>query len=371
MFNTGCCLRHRLRVTIMKRIANCKFPDGTGTVPTALSISDRARRQPHPCARPRSPQFAICDLRFAICNLSSRRGFTIVELLVVIAIIGILMGLLLPAVQSARESGRRLTCANNLKQIGLAVNAHITNLGVLPSGGWSFDTPPNYVGGGPAVCDGQQASWAFQILPYMEAEPLWSGRGGKDDLQRTLQAIATPHHAFFCPTRRGMMTVTYSDPAYMGGLTLTHAMIDYAGSNWEDTGAIRQYHCVRPEEISDGFSHTLLVAEKRLNDFEIGHLDDNGQPPRDDNEGYTAGFDEDTIRRTGDIPYVSGDAAPLPDPPVDTGDSGQYLFGSAHPQMFQAIYVDGSLRVLSYTIDPQVWASLGNKNDGLMQGETP
>ena len=176
----------------------------------------------------------------------------------------------------------------------------------MPSGGWWFDTPPNYSNGGPAVCSDQQGSWAFAILPFLDAITLWEGRGAQNDLQRTIQAIATPLPVFFCPTRRGMMTVTYSDPAYMGGLTLTHALIDYAASNWEQTGAIKQYYVTRPAEISDGFSHTLLVAEKRLNRSLMGSLDETGLPPPDDNEGYTAGWDEDAVRKTG--------ALPVPDP---------------------------------------------------------
>jgi len=76
------------------------------------------------------------------------------------------------------------------------------------------------VGGGPAVCDGQQASWAFQILPYLEAGALWEGRGAATEVQKVIQAVATPQEIYFCPTRRPIMTVTYSDPEYMGGLTL-------------------------------------------------------------------------------------------------------------------------------------------------------
>jgi prepilin-type N-terminal cleavage/methylation domain-containing protein len=286
------------------------------------------------------------------------RGFTLVELLVVVAIIGILIGLLLPAVQSAREAGRRAICSNNLRQIGLAVNGHISTHQLLPSGGHDWDTPPTYVGGAPAICDGQQASWAFQILPYLEATQIWEGRGIQDDLEKSIHAIATPQPVFFCPTRRGVMVITYSDPDYMGGLTLAHALCDYAASNLDGTGAIQQDHATRPAEITDGLSHTLLVAEKRLNVAELG------TPQNDDNEGYTAGFDEDTMRKTGAIPLDDFDATPQPDT-REEDTTGEGLFGSSHPQLFQAVYVDGSVHVITYDIDRLVFASLGNRSDGL------
>jgi prepilin-type N-terminal cleavage/methylation domain-containing protein len=111
-------------------------------------------------------------------NPLRRKGFTLVELLVVIAIIGVLIALLLPAVQAAREAARRTQCSNNLKQVGLAVHNHVSALGVFPTGGtfpWArlsdYVTPD----GRPFPAKKQGLSWAFQILPYREASNVHGG----------------------------------------------------------------------------------------------------------------------------------------------------------------------------------------------------
>jgi prepilin-type N-terminal cleavage/methylation domain-containing protein len=288
-----------------------------------------------------------------------REAFTIVELLVVIAIIGVLLGLLLPAVQNARESARNATCKNQLRQMGVAFLTHHDAHKIFPTGGNDWSIPPTYNGGRPTTGRQQDASWAFQILPYMEATAVWNGTGS-DDQNRSISAIAATIPTYFCPTRRGPQTVKYTSstmyvaPTYSLSGELTHGLMDYAGSNLDGTGVLVRSGpdlVVQPRRISDatdGTSTALAVAEKRLN---LRYL---GQKQQDDNEGYTAGWDEDTVRNTKTPPdrdYV--------------GESdGEDKFGSSHPSAFNSVFVDGSVRGLSYGIDAAVFDALGNIRDG-------
>ncbi len=279
---------------------------------------------------------------------SRRRAFTLVELLVVIAIIGLLFGLLLPAVQAAREAANRTKCKNNLKQLGLAFHLHHETHRFFPTGGWDWWEPPTYVGGAPMVGVKQGAGWGFQILPYIESSSVWKGDGCTTDAQRVLNAIAATNEVFFCPSRRTPQRLTYSDPLYLAGVSTAHALCDYAASNLEGTGVVKQYEPNYMGSVLDGLSNTLLLGDKRLNISLLGAWQE------DDNEGYTAGWDEDTMRRTS--------LQPAPDHSGDT-DGGE-LFGSSHKAVFNVVFADASVHSLNYSISPTVFDQLGNKADG-------
>jgi prepilin-type N-terminal cleavage/methylation domain-containing protein/prepilin-type processing-associated H-X9-DG protein len=287
-----------------------------------------------------------------------RTGFTLIELLVVIAIIGVLIGLLLPAVQKVREAAARTQCTNNLKQMGLAFQNHHDSLGYLPTGGTSWYYPPTYITvAKPAVGGSQHAGWGFQILPYIEAQNVWVGGGANSIVGCQAVAVAAPNKVFFCPSRRGPQQVTYkSSSPYLNG-TYTHALCDYAGSNLNNTGAVVYDpagggNTVTLQMITDGTSNTLLVGDKRLNRRYLGLAQS------DDNEGYTAGWDHDTMRYT--------TRSPLPD--FNGSGDGNQRFGSSHTSGFNAVFVDGSVHGLSYSISLTTFSRMGQRNDGLPLG---
>ena len=298
------------------------------------------------------------------------RGFTLVELLIVIAIIGILVAMLMPAVQMARESARKSVCANNLKQISTASITHLTTFKYLPDGGESPWHARTFVGNQPARSPNQYWGVLYQILPYMEEENLWAS---DDDVL----VQSTPINAYFCPTRR-------RPSAMLGGANTAggvRAMNDYAGNGGtSDTGNMgwaifgngndgtivrrpdgttqRSGHVSRTL-IRDGTSCTLLFAEKALN---IARIDE-WQP--DDDAGYVEGYDFDTIRW--------GYFQPIRDWQDDT-DASSYVgitmvpyrgaFGSSHEASFNAAMCDGSVRQISYFIPLDVFKGLCNRDNG-------
>jgi type II secretory pathway pseudopilin PulG len=293
-------------------------------------------------------------------------------MLVVIAIIGVLIGLLMPAVQKAREAANRTACRNNLKQIGIAFMNHLAERGYYPPGGGPLDKylPPSFDDRGfPHVGTSQRGGWGFNILPYLEEGNTYRGGSATNNVDRVLVVIGTPHKVFFCPSRRRPMVFRYGPPSptdYLDNIPISNtehplvAQCDYAASNLDGTGIVRSTldqpaNLVHARDVTNGLSNTLMVAEKRLNLFHLGGN------MKDDNQGYAVGYDRDTVR------YTGADYPPGPDfsrdGPYD--DDGGLRFGSSHAGSFQAVFGDGAVHAISYTIAPTIFAQLGdihNKN---------
>jgi prepilin-type N-terminal cleavage/methylation domain-containing protein/prepilin-type processing-associated H-X9-DG protein len=289
----------------------------------------------------------------------NRLAFTLIELLVVIAIIGVLIALLLPAVQRVRESANRVKCANNLKQMGLACHLHNDVHGYLPDGGGNWWLPRSKENGIPLAAPKQDWGWAYQILPYIEQDNLW-----KLDKDTDVAAVAVP--LYFCPSRRPPEVL----PGVQSGMPDgPRGAIDYAGCGGtdpaefpSDDGGRNGLLVHRPDgsitnpsppvplaNVPDGTSNTLMLGERNVN---MKHLGDSTQ--WDENNGYIDGWDWDTMRW--------GYEKPAP----DRYDDSYYdtRFGSSHPGGFNGVFGDGSVRFIHYTVSLTVFQNICCRNDG-------
>ena len=341
-------------------------------------------------------------------------GFTLVELLVVIAIIGILVALLLPAVQSAREAARRTECKNNVKQWTTACLLHEETHKALPTGGWFWifyeprtkaPAPPDPPAplpamdpdGKPLTLKNQAWGWMYQVLPFIEQNNLW-------ELENDFLVLRDGPEAATCPSRRNR-TVRYQ------WLPATGEMLsDYSG-NGGDTGpdpgttwnrgltpiAISNPRAARPihhtgtiitqdrgmrgdgqlknplvslKHIEDGTSKTMLLAEKYVpkNAYQGGAWGDNF--------AWTIGSDWEGVRYAdwrGADPDATNINRPLNDDEVEGtfNAAGEiacncWNFGAPHPGGFNAGFCDGSTRAIDYDVDGRVFMAICNRKDGFI-----
>lgn len=320
-----------------------------------------------------------------------RRGFTLIELLVVIAIIAILIALLLPAVQAAREAARRMSCRNNLHQLGLALHNYQETFGRYPPGG---DYP----------LDRTTKRWSVhaRILPFVEQANLqdlidWNL---SYDLQPAVTQTRVP--VYLCPSDTG-------DRARPDG-DLTHYPLSY-GANygfWHifnpqtgqgSSGMFYPNSGLKPRDVTDGLSNTIAFAEvKAFTPYlrDGGNGAHSGTPPASQLDVQTYGGDFKS--NTGHTEWVDarvhqsgftttfGPNTVVPHPSntlrhgidytssregrtLDTTTYAAVTSRSYHPGGVNVLLMDGSARFISENINLQTWRNLGARNDGNPLGE--
>jgi prepilin-type N-terminal cleavage/methylation domain-containing protein/prepilin-type processing-associated H-X9-DG protein len=322
-----------------------------------------------------------------------KRGFTLVELLVVIAIIGILVALLLPAIQAAREAARRSQCQNHLKQIVTGWLLHENTHKHLPVGGYN----PTHSGDPDlGFAEKQPGGWCYNIMPFIEENTLHDMGAGQTNVntkrQLFMQRDKTPISIYYCPTRRP--PANYPVTAGTNANHTTHigvaARCDYANNVGDATG---DYDTENPpvptanqktgitwhsqqtglpapnnlesvifklKQITDGTSKTYCVGEAYINpDNYLTGIGGNNDWPCNN------GMQDDTTRSGGyhALHYKNGHP-PTQDTPGALTFALRYAFGSAHPGAFHMAFCDGSVQAIGYDIDLETHRQNAHRGDG-------
>lgn len=328
-----------------------------------------------------------------------RVAFTLVELLVVLLVIGVLFALLLPAVQSAREATRRVTCQNRIRQLAMALRVHHDSKSHFPFGGWGrrWSGVPGRGSG-----QSQPGGWIYSILPQLEQSSLHSlgSSGGVAEREAGYSSrMRTPVAQTYCPSRRSASLLPISKSFAIAplphGQASEAARSDYAinsGSSnvvtfpgpttfgdgdssqwWERhgtstlvpgrfSGIIHYRSGVPLRRVKDGAGNTYLLGEKYLH---YSHYE-SGLSPGDDASPYS-GYSFNTHRFAGELTFDNEvlHLPPLPDTNAEPSIHFPFArFGGPHPSTFQMALCDGAVRATRFDIAPEIHRQMGSIDDG-------
>ncbi|AGA30455.1 DUF1559 family PulG-like putative transporter [Singulisphaera acidiphila] len=284
------------------------------------------------------------------------RGYTLVETLVVLCIIAGMIALLLPAIGGGQEMARRAQCANNLKQLGLAMHNHHSTHDVFPPGVVNFSGP---IRNEPL---GAHFSWVVQLLPYMEqyrfTVDVGDGLGIYAPSYRTMRVNQIT--SLRCPSDPGPLKRNdgTAENNYVGCHHDVESPIDA-----DNHGVLYLNSRVRYEDIADGLSGTLMVGEKLRNGFDLGWASGTRATLRNTGSPINAGdllYAKTKIRSWSDGTKIL-DSNKLPD------SMNHFLVGgfeSRHPRGANFTFCDGSVRFLSDSINRRIYQCLSHRDDG-------
>ena len=333
----------------------------------------------------RRHEYAVNPTRGMRSRSTDRRAFTLIELLTVITIMGMLLAMLLPAVQEVREAMRKAACRNNLDQLGKAVLSYRSTFHKYPSGGWGYRWT-----GDPELGSHrrQPGGWLHNIIQFLDMQDVYEKGQSTSDLERRTFAaklLSREMQVFICPSRRPPDRVYPITNTPINCDSLTFAVrtdfainagdqtacqfdggpsspVDGANDAWwtanlsrYDTRAFTGISFTRSEvaenEVIDGLHFVYLAAEKYMDPN--NYL--NGADPGDLYGAYV-GFGPHAFR-TGATPPLRDNT---PNPPANRLCS----WGGPHAVTFNAVFLDGSVRSVHYGISPNVHANLANRMNG-------
>ncbi len=278
-----------------------------------------------------------------------RSGFTAIELLVVIAIIAILIALLLPAVQQARESARRAQCASNILQLGLALHSYHHTHQTLPPGSINPTGPIRHDG------KGYQFGWIPQILPYLEESVAYSKLNFNESAHSNSNSIIRTPRILYCPSTPG------GGNSYAGVYNDIEAPIDV-----DNNGVLFLNSSVRFRDITDGRQATLMLGEVlALGAWHTG--------TRSSLRNLSTLNDQQALsnyRENRGETYYSGPEGEANNEEVEPGENpvDKALlvggFSSFHADGSNFCFASGEMKYLSSRMDKSVLKNLGNRHDG-------